>query len=113
MTPLRKGMSEFWETMEEGSDVGIEVMGKVVTIGGREVMAVPQGVSVNPVVAPGGSKTLVDLVLHVGKADGLAAQDGELVIYDGVRGRVSRKENIGCGWLITVGPENRWDGNFD
>jgi hypothetical protein len=49
------------------------------------------------------------VVLHVGVEDGKAAKDGELVIYDGVRGRVSSKENIGCGWLITVGPENRWE----
>ena len=114
VTPLRKGMSsEFWEAIEAGSDAGIEVMGKMVKIGGRDVMAVPQqGMEVNKVVTEGGRKTVVGLVLHVGVEDGKAVKDGDLVIYDDVRGRVDRKENIGCAWLVTVGPENRWDGDI-
>jgi hypothetical protein len=108
---LRKGMSEFWEAFEGGADAAIDTMGRKVKIGGVEVDAVPTGVELDQLIASGGKRNDVNFTLQVSVAVGAAVEDGALVEYQTLRGRVDKMEFFGGGYWVIVGPENRWSGD--
>lgn len=106
-------MSAFWENFGDAGEVSIEVLGEVVEIGGVELRAVVQDAASAPRIVAGGLSGGVTLALHVSQEAGDAVLDGALVLARTLEGRVLSKEPLGAGWVILVGPANRWDEGSD
>ena len=114
MTPLRKGMGDFWDSFEDGADNTIETMGELLTIAGFEISAVVQPVELRPVIVPGGISPGVTHLIQVSLTVGATVADGDEVVSRQLTGKVVSKSHFGGGWLIQAGPENRaasedWD----
>lgn len=112
VTPLRKGMSAFWDGLKSANNAAIETMGEPVTIGGAAVAAIVDAVSFNESAAAGGRKTILAARLLV--APEVTLVDGMHVVFREAEGRVMSWELLAPGGhrVVQVGPVNRWSGEI-
>jgi hypothetical protein len=104
--------SDFWDTLEQGADAGIEVMGEDVEIGGTDYAGIVEPVEVTEGAAAGGKRKDVTMVIQVTLEAGDAIEDGMAVLARALTGKVLFKEHFGGGWKIHVGKENRWEEDY-
>lgn len=112
VTPLRKGMSAFWEGMNSANDAAIATMGELARLGDADVMVVVDVMTVEDAISAGGRKMLLGCQMLV--PSGVDLEDGMMVRVRGMDGRVNSWAILSPNGhrMVQVGPVNRWSGEI-
>lgn len=104
-------MNRFWSAFKRGRVAAVGTMGEPVAFEGREGSGIVTDMREAGRLVPGGESKGLKFEVEVSLEYGAAVSDGERAEVRGEIGRVDAKRPTGGGWIIEVGPVNRWTGD--
>ncbi len=104
-------MSRFWDAFKRGRAAAVGTMGEDVVFEGVAGPGIVTDMRAEGKLVPGGSTDGLRFEVEVSLEWGEAIHDGDRAEVRGEGGRVNAKRHTGGGWIVEVGPANRWNGD--